>query len=42
MEEGDQIAGIGKEEQFRAFRPQALIGPFESPGGKFFPVAGKR
>ena len=42
MEEGDQIAGIGKGEQLWAFRPQALIGPFESLGGKLFPVAGKR
>jgi len=33
MEEGDQIAGIGKGEEHRAFRPQALIGPPESPGG---------
>ena len=42
MEEGDQIAGIGKEEQFRTFRPQALIGLSESLRGKLLPVAGKR
>ncbi len=42
MEEGNQVARLGKGEQFRAFRPQALIGPYESPGGKLFLVAGKR
>ena len=42
MEEGDQIAGIGKGEQLRAFRPQTLIRSFESLRGKLFLVNRKR
>jgi len=42
MEEDNQVALIGEVKQFRAFHPQGIISPLESPGGKLLPEPGKR